>query len=570
MEKNWKVNPINKELVGVLGRELNVSPLMAQLLINRGLVDTDRAFSFLSPDLKDLKDPYTMLGMERAVTRIQAALGKGEKIAIYGDYDVDGATSTALLKLFFAELGTEVLTYIPERLTEGYGLNKAALLKLSKLGAKLIITVDCGISDNAEVDYAGELGMDFIITDHHEVHGDVPQAHAVLNPKQPGCEFEFKGLAGVGVAFNLVMALRTRLRDEGFFKKEPPRLRSYLDIVAIGTVADMVPLVEENRIMVSYGVEELNKTGRPGLLALKDVSGLRGRLTAENIAFQLAPRLNAAGRLSSAEAALNLLLTDDTAEALRLANTLEVENTERRSIERRILDEAFSIIDGTEVGSAVVLAEVGWHPGVVGIVASRMVDRFFRPAVMIAIDAKTKECRGSVRGIRGVNVLEGLDACSDMLITYGGHKAAAGLSIEFEKIAEFREAFNAFMAKAMSESDIRPEVELDALVELDEIDAALIDEIERLSPFGFSNRQPILGAKDADIIRADVVGQRHLKIRIRQNNGKAKECIAFGMADKHPIKGPGFDVAFYPYIDEWRGEKNLRLRIKDLQKSTEV
>jgi single-stranded-DNA-specific exonuclease len=568
MKKRWKVSPANKKLQDFLARELDILPLTAQLLINRGLVDGDRALSFLTPALNDLHDPYLMKDMDPAVTRIVEAVTRGEKIALYGDYDVDGTTATALLHLFFKELGVHTLAHIPERLSEGYGLNTGAVKGFSRAGVKVIITADCGVSNHDEVNFARSLGIDCIITDHHEISGEPPSAHSILNPKQTGCDFPFKGLAGVGVAFNLVIALRARLREMGWFKNGGPNLKSYLDLLCIGTVADMVPLLDENRIFVSYGLSVLEGSERPGLRALKEVAGVKpGRLNSEAIAFQLAPRINAAGRLHSASTAFRLFVTDDEKEAMELARMLDGENTSRQRLEGKILEEALSMLEEEDGARAIVLSSGSWHPGVVGIVASRLAERFTKPTVMIAVDDGKGIGRGSVRGIKGFNVLEGLKACEDFLERYGGHKAAAGLTVRKENIEGFMDAFIDFFNRTLTDDDLVPEVELDALVSLDEIDSRVVAEIERLSPFGRSNRQPLLGATDAHVLRTEVVGRGHLRLVLR-HNGCERRAIGFGLADMHPVKGGGFDIAFYPYMDKWRGSTNLRLKIKDLQPST--
>lgn len=575
MKKRWKVSPADENLQGFLAKELNILPLTAQLLINRGLVERDRAFSFLSPALNDLSDASLMKDMDKAVARIADAVSNGEKIALYGDYDVDGTSATALLYLFFKELGVEPLVYIPDRLTEGYGLNTEAVKKLGEAGVNLIITADCGSSNNEEAALARSLGIDMVITDHHEVPSEPPPAHAVINPKQPGCRFPFKDMAGVGVAFYLVMALRARLREGGRFKDNGPNLKNYLDLVCVGTVADVVPLLEENRVFVSHGLKVLEGTERPGLRALKEVAGVRpGVLTAETVAFQLAPRINAAGRLHSALTAFKLFITDDEKEAMGLARTLDQENSSRQRLEGAILEEALAMLDGKVAAGAggargargIALSSERWHPGVVGIVASRLAERFTRPTAMIAVDEGAGVGRGSVRGIKGMDVLEGLKAAAGFLERYGGHKAAAGLTVKRENIEGFVNAFVAYFTANLTDDDLVPEVELDAFVTLDEIDSMAISEIQRLSPFGRSNRQPLLGARDAHVLKTEVVGRGHLKLTVKQD-GCRRRAIGFGLGDLHPVKGTGFDIAFYPYMDDWGGTRNIQLKVKDLRPS---
>ncbi len=566
MKKRWKVFPADAGLQQVLGRELNITPLMAQLLINRGLVDSGKAFSFLKPDLKDLHDPFLLKDMDKAIERIVSAMDKRERIAIWGDYDVDGTTSTAMLHLFFRELGVETFCYIPDRISEGYGLNAGALKKLGGDGVKLIITVDCGSSNRDEVRFARSMGLDVIVSDHHELPGELPEAAALLNPKQNGCAFPFKGLAGVGVAFNLIMALRVRLRKLGRFAGgAEPNLRKYLDLVSIGTVADMVPLVAENRVLVSHGIKELERTERPGLKALKDAAGIRaGRVDADSIAFQLAPRINAAGRLTKASTALKLLITGDPGEASSLAEALNRENASRQRLEAETLEEALSMIGGGVSDRGVVLFSEGWHPGVIGIVASRLVERLSRPAVMIAVEGPVG--KGSARGIKSLDMIEGLKACSGLLERYGGHKGAAGLTVARENIERFRDAFIGYLNGTLTDEDLIPEIICDAEVSLDRVDLRLIREIQSLSPFGASNREPLLCARDANIIQTEVVGARHLRFRVAQN-GCSRSGIGFNLAGLHPIRGERFAVAFSPYLDEWQGGTNLKLRIKDVQAS---
>jgi len=559
-KKRWKVSPANKELQAELGRELNILPLTAQLLVNRGLVDSGRASSFLRPDLSGLYDPLLMKDMDRAVERVMKALVAREPIAVYGDYDVDGTTSAALVYLFFKEAGVEITPYIPDRQTEGYGLNAEAVKKLAASGIKLIITVDCGSSNGPEIDLASSLGVDVVVTDHHELPGEAPAAAAVLNPKQKGCAFPFKGLAGVGVAFNLVMALRARLREAGWFKTAPPNLKRYLDLVSIGTVADLVPLMDENRILVSYGLKELENTDRPGLKALIETAGLRGRPDADSIAYQIAPRINAAGRVASAATALRLLVTEDAAEAASLAAELDRENGSRQRMEAETLEEALSMLDG-HTDRGIVLFSDKWHPGVIGIVASRLADRFSKPAVLIALDNGVG--KGSARGIRSFDMLAGLRSCSALLDRFGGHKAAAGLTVSVGNLAGFKEEFIRYANSTLNDEDMMPEINLDAVVTLDEVNTRLISEIGSLAPFGQSNREPVLCLPDAQIVGTEVVGNRHLRLRVKHGSC-SRSAIGFGLAGLHPMRGEGYGIAFSPYIDEWQGSRSLRLRVKDV------
>ncbi|HZX35695.1 MAG TPA: single-stranded-DNA-specific exonuclease RecJ [Thermodesulfobacteriota bacterium] len=572
MKKLWKLSPPNKELQESLSRELDVLPVTAQLLINRGLVDCGKAFSFLSPDLRSLYDPFLMKDMDRAVKRIVAALQKKEKIAIYGDYDVDGVSASALLYLFFREIGVDVLTCIPDRKAEGYGLNVEAIKRLASSasggGAKLIITVDCGTSNHSEILFASSIGIDCIVTDHHLPPDGIPPAYAIVNPMRKDCLFPFKGLSGAGVAFNLLMALRAELKKDTSFLS--PNLKKYLDLVCIGTIADMVPLTDENRILVSWGLKELSFSARPGIVALKEVSGINTMdITAENIAFQFAPRINAAGRLAHADTALRLLITEDRDEARLLAKKLNSENISRQGVEARILTEALELAPPEADGGtdrALVLASDNWHAGVVGIVAGRLAERFAKPVALIAMDGDTG--RGSVRGVKGCNVFEGLKSAAHLLERYGGHRAAAGLTVRRDKLDDFRAAFIAYMNSNLSDEDLIPEVELDCMVSFDELNLRLLGELKRLEPFGQANEKPLFCAIGADILNTEVVKEKHLRIKMRQN-GTVQSAMAFRMAGLHPIKGNNFDVAFYPYVDEWRGVQSVRLNVKDIKPSAQ-
>ncbi len=568
MQKKWKIKSTNEELQASLVKELNILPITAKLLINRGLVDIDEAFSFLSPNIKEIHDPNLMKDMDKAVKRVMTAITSGEKMAIFGDYDVDGTTATALLKLFFTELGIDVETYIPERLTEGYGLSTGPVDALAERGVTLIITTDCGVSNFDEVTYASTLGMDVIITDHHMVPDKVPPAVAILNPRQEGCKFPFKGLAGVGVAFNFAMALRTKLREAGHFKAEAdmPNLKNYLDLVCIGTVADMVPLVGENRLFVKYGIEVLKKSAREGLKALKAASGVRDEsLNTETISYQIAPRINAAGRVKRADIALDLLTTSDPVKAMKLASELDSINCGRQEIERKIYSEAEALLESEQGKKGFVIFSEKWHPGVIGIVASKLVNRYNRPTVMIAIDGEVG--RGSGRGIKNFDLLEGIKSCAHLLERYGGHKAAAGFTIRKENIDTFKREFLEALEKNLSDEDLIPEVELDAVVNLDDVDARLISEIERLSPFGISNREPLFCAEDTHIVHTQIVGQKHLRLKVK-HKGDPLKAIAFGMGGLHPMKGSGFDLLFRPYFDDWQGRRSLALKIKDVKESS--
>jgi single-stranded-DNA-specific exonuclease len=564
--KRWRVMEKESMLRDNLSSTLGVSPLVSQILINRGIVDAEQAGRFLSSTLTDLSSPLEMKGVRVAVERVIEAVRKGERIAIYGDYDVDGITATSLLLLFLKGVGGDVTYYIPDRVKEGYGLNADAVKRLSDSGVSLLITADCGITNQREVKLAREMGMDVIVTDHHEVPDDIPDALSVINPKQPDCPFPFKHLAGVGVAFNLLIALRARLRDDGFWKGgDVTNLRGYLDLVALGTVADVVPLVDENRIFVKYGLMELTDSKRPGIMALKEVSGLKdATVSADAVGYRLAPRINAAGRVGSAGDGVRLLTSEDYGEALGIAKILDEMNKERQALEEKIVSEAQEMVESYPMKGrrTIVLSSDGWHPGVIGIVASRIAEAYYRPTVLISL--KDGIGKGSARSIHSFMLYEGLKECSHLLDAFGGHEYAAGLTIPAERIGRFSEEFENVASKMLSDDDMMPEIEIDAILDLKEVTEELVNGLENLAPFGEANPEPILCSKALGVADRRVVGNNHLKLKFRQN-GTVRDAIGFGMGDLISLMGDHVDAAFIPQINLWNGGKCIQLKLKDIK-----
>ncbi|MEW6616011.1 MAG: single-stranded-DNA-specific exonuclease RecJ [Thermodesulfobacteriota bacterium] len=566
MKKRWCVKEPDKETQRLLSRELNISPITSQLLINRGIKDVEQAHQFLFPSLSHLHPPLMMKDMEKALERITKSIIENEKIVIYGDYDVDGITSVAVLITFLRKVNTHVSYYIPHRLSEGYGLNSEALEKISSLGTKLLITVDCGIMNHQEIISAQRNGIDVIVTDHHEVPDTLPPAYAILNPKQEGCNFPFKSLAGVGIAFNLIIALRTKLRDMGFWNNEKvPNLKEYLDLVALGTIADIVPLTDENRIFVKFGLEQLTNSQRPGIIALKKVSGLKDTvITPGMVGFRLAPRINAAGRLSRGDNGVLLLITGDLKEAEDIANVLDAENTERQQIENRIIEEAKGLVENNEgllTGRTIILASPDWHSGVIGIVASKLAEDYYKPTVMISLDRGIG--KGSARSIEGFHLYEGLKGCAYLLEGFGGHKYAAGLTIDEKNIPEFQNIFEEIVKKALSEEDFIPRIHIDAHVALRELAEVFLGEMEMLSPFGPSNPEPTFYSSMLSVSGSSIVGNGHLKLKVKEG-GIIYDAIGFNMGkDVLPIN-QGIKAAFTPQINEWNGTRTIQLRLKDI------
>ncbi|UCD85965.1 MAG: single-stranded-DNA-specific exonuclease RecJ [Deltaproteobacteria bacterium] len=567
MEKRWKILPSEPELQKRLTEELGLSPLLAQLLINREITEPQQADKFLNSTLSDLHSPFLMEDMDKAVDRVISAIKNRERVCIYGDYDVDGITSTALLKIFLSETGNQPLFYFPHRLNEGRGLNPEALDRLSQQGVKLIITVDCGISDNDQVAYANRLGIDVIITDHHEVPEELPAARAILDPWQKGCKFPYKTLAGVGVTFNLVIALRTRLREEGFFgDREVPNLKHYLDLVALGTVADIVPLTDENRIFVRYGLEQLTAGRRAGIRALKEVSGCAfGTVDTVAVAYRLAPRINAAGRISQADEGFKLLATSSEEEALSIARKLNEENSQRQQIEESILKAALLQVEADarlKAGASLVLDSPDWHPGVVGIAASRLTNEYFKPTILIAVQEGVG--KGSARSIPGFDIYQGIKSCQDLLKTYGGHRWAAGLTIMEDKIDEFRNRFERIVSESLSEEDLISKLSIDALLPLPKITEKLIEELNLLEPYGAGNPEPVFATTGLKLMDSWIVGNNHLKLKIKEK-GRIYSAIGFRMADRYPLPSAKVDLAFVPQFNEWEGVRSIQLKVKDVR-----
>ncbi|MGM0471285.1 MAG: single-stranded-DNA-specific exonuclease RecJ [Bacillota bacterium] len=568
LEQEWQLDQVDKEKVERLSSQFNISPVVTRILINRGFTTTDEIEEFLEIDLEDLHSPFLFKDMKVAVNRIEQALKNQEQIGIFGDYDVDGITSTALLINYFRELGVEPLYHLPNRLEEGYGLNQAAIEDLAEQGVELLITVDCGISDYQEIEVANQLGIDVIITDHHEVPDRVPQATAIINAKQEECNYPFRELCGVGIAYKLITALARR--DEDIVEQEIKE--QYLDLVSVGTVADIVSLVDENRIIVKYGLELLNNAYNLGLDALVEVIGLGEKeLTTGRVGYLLAPRINAAGRIGDPDLALELLTTDQPEQLIRIAEKLDEINQERQDIEAEILAEAERMIEGIDLEETrvLVLASRNWHSGVVGIVASRIQEKYYRPTIMIAIDDDGLG-KGSARSIKNFNIYHAIKNSAHLLPNYGGHEQAAGLSIAEEDITEFRAEINQYAAKEMSTEDLQPYLKVDAEVEIAELDHKLVDEINYLAPFGLANPQPKLAIRDISIESFRTIGDdnTHLKLTISDQQGTTVDCIGFNMADYRErllSQQDGIDIAGRLGLNCWRGEERLQVNIKDIK-----
>ena len=568
IDKIWKYR--NKELntqeIAKFSKNLNLPPVIATILMNRNIAMEDVS-AFLAKTMKSIRNPMLMNDMDKAVERIISAIQNKEKIVIYGDYDVDGITSTTLMQDFLSSIGADVSYYIPDRKDEGYGINIKAVNNFIKQGVRLLITVDCGITALGEVSFAKLLGMDVIITDHHTCKERLPEdACAIINPKRPDSTYPFDGAAGVGVAFKLVLALAMALKmnTTGCFMK-------YIDIVTIGTIADVVPLTDENRVIVDKGISAIRNSSRPGIRALLKVSGADKRpITASSIAFTIAPRLNAAGRLSSASTAVELLLTSNEEEALKIATELDEENSNRRFTEQEIYDEAMEQIAADvnfEKKKVIVLYKRGWHHGVIGIVASRISDLYYKPCILISTD-ENGEGKGSGRSIPSLNLFDALSECSDTLVDFGGHAAAAGLSINESEIDNFSKKINKYADDNLTANDMIPQLLIDCPISENDISIESVNALNKLEPFGMNNEKPVFAIENVQVADVAVVGadNKHLRLKISKN-GKTINCIAFGLGHMLPMlnaKKP-VSVAFHMDINHYQGREQVQLIVKDIK-----
>ena len=573
LEMKWVVSSVDAGLQQSLSRALGLSPVLAQILVHRGFDSIDAAKAFLRPELDQLHDPSLLPGMTRAAERIVRAIEGEERIVIYGDYDVDGITATALLLQCFRLAGANVGYYIPERLDEGYGLNADAVNRLKAEGAQVIVTVDCGVSAVGEAKAAAELGLTLIITDHHEPGPQLPEAHAVVDPKLEGSGYPFTELSGVGVAFKLAWAIgQTFSRGKRVSEEFREFLLKTVALAALGTIADVVPLQGENRVLAKFGLIALENTESPGIRALMAVAGLdQKRLSARDVAFGLGPRINAAGRLGSADRAIDLLMADSYPKAQAIAAELDKCNRERQEIGRGILAAAEAKIESEidlAAANTIVLADSSWHFGVVGIVASKIAEKYYRPTIMFALEGDV--ARGSARSIPPFHLYNGLRECRDYLLGFGGHAQAAGVHVQSQRVCDFALAFDSHAGAVMHKEDLVPALGIDAEVTLDSVNEGLAGEIERLMPFGHGNREPILAAVDVSIAgKPRRVGSegRHLSLFVRQG-ATSFRAIAFGMGeliDQLEAQKDGWAIAFVPKINEWNGKRNLELEIKDIQ-----
>lgn len=562
MRYNWKLLGQSDDiLVQELARQLGVKPILARLLVQRGFDSVGKAKSFFFSSLDDQHDPFLMNGMAKAVERVFTALERYEKILVYGDYDVDGTTGAALLYMFFRKLGANVEFYIPDRLKEGYGISAAGVEFASAGGFTLLVSVDCGVAAGKEIEYASSKGIDTVVCDHHEVE-ETPKAVAVLDPIKPGCDYPFKFLSGCGVAYKFAKAISMKLG-----KQELPD--EYLDLVAIAAAADVVPLVGENRILVQAGFSAIALQPRAGIKALLESSRVDvRRLTTGQVSFNIAPRINAVGRLGDAKRAVELLITDNADVAEEFAGILDSENSHRKLLDEKTFNEAFEMASrmmSQGDRSSLVLHSEEWHPGVVGIVASRIVETFYRPTIMLAtVDGVV---RGSARSVAGYDIFAAIRECSSLLTQFGGHKVAAGLALMPENLPKFVETFESVVSRTITEDLKTPVISIDSDLDLGDVSGDFMKTLKMFEPFGPQNAKPVFRTSNVYLADARIVGSSHLKMKLR-SNGVTFDAIKFRNGDSNVKRGSRLDIVYSVDENHYAGNVYYQLQLKDFRNSS--
>jgi len=564
MEKRWKIKPADEQKVQSLSEALKIHPLLSRILVSRGIESFAEAKTYFRPDVSQLHDPWLMKDMDLAVKRILLAIDQKEKILVFGDYDVDGTSSVALLVQVLIKMQDSAMIdfYIPHRHREGYGVSKAGIEFAKENAFSLIISVDCGIKSIGLVDYAKSCGIDFIICDHHLPDYILPAAVAILNPKQSGCQYPYKELCGCGVTFKLVTALCNALSipEENYMK--------YLDLVAIAIAADIVPMTGENRALCFLGLKKINENPNHGIRALMMLSGLPTPASITSLVFTIAPRVNAAGRMDDARKAVLMFIAEEYEEALLYANLLHSDNSDRREADSTITEEALALIDGDEImrnRKSTVLFQSHWHKGVVGIVASRLIEKYYRPTIVLTQSGEYAS--GSARSVPGFNLYEALHACREYLVGYGGHFAAAGMTLTPGNIELFSKKFEEVVSETIEPRFLIPELEVDAVVHFRDLDFQTYRIIDQMEPFGPENCKPVLVSESVrDTGYSKLIKEKHLRLFLRQDD-LIFPAIAFNMADKWTLvqSGQPLDIAYTLDVNEWNGEKKLQLKILDIR-----
>ena len=572
MKKQWRILTPDPHAVNEISAGLACSPVVAAILVNRKIDSLDAAGRFMDPSLNHIRPPFAMAGMDVAVERLARAVAKKEKVLVFGDYDADGVTATAVLYEFFRQIGSDVSYYVPHRISEGYSLRPAHIQNHAlPAGVKLIVTADCGSASYGAVETARRAGIDVIVSDHHKISSALPKALAVINPNRHDCDTGYEHLSGVGVAFSLVICLRKRLREMNFWADgDEPNLKTLCDLVAIGTVADIVPLIEENRIFTKAGLEVIASESRCGIKALAKESRIDIHAAdAADIAFRLAPRINAAGRMDHAALAVELLVTGDPEKADRIARRLNTLNAGRQKAEQQIVAGIHRKLDAAPrlLGKhSLVLDHSDWHEGIIGIAASRAVEQFFRPTVLISV--KDGIGKGSARSIPGFDLYQGLSACAEDLEAFGGHAMAAGLTIKSSRIEIFRQHFESIVQATTRPDDFVPTIRIDSELNLNRISPGLIDEIEALQPFGSGNPEPLFMARGIQVLSPRIVGQKHRRFLLNQADNPSPgpfPAIQFNIDPSRPLPEHVGKIAFRLRWNRWRGKRTPQLIVEEAQ-----
>ena len=565
MTKRWIFNDdIDEDVVAQLSREINVSPIIAKILIQRNITDFDQAKIYFRPSLDQLHDPFLMRDMDKALERIKTAMDLNEKILIYGDYDVDGTTSVSLVYGFLKNFYNNIEFYIPDRYKEGYGISKTGIDWAAENKISLLITLDCGIKAVEMTDYANKNDIDLIICDHHLPGEILPRAFAILDSKMDDCPYPYKELSGCGVGFKLIQAFCEK------FGYDPDLLYDYIDLVAVSIAADIVPITGENRILAYYGLKKLNENPRLGLKALIKLAGIRNELNISSIVFGIGPRINASGRMDHAKSAVDLLLANNHKTIESLAESIDLKNLERRNFDSAITIEAIEMIEhekGTKNLKSTVLFKDDWHKGVIGIVASRCIDKYYRPTIILT--ESNGKATGSARSVNGFDIYKAISECSDLLEQFGGHMYAAGLTMEIDKVEAFKEKFERIVSERISDEQLVPLIEIDSEIDLKDVNFKFYNLLEQMAPFGPGNMQPIFVTHQLHVSgRPRILKNQHLKFYVYQNNeDEAMEAIGFGQAKYYDLIASGmrFSMAYYIEENNYLGNKTLQLRVKDIR-----
>ena len=565
MTKRWIFNDdIDEDVVAQLSREINVNPIIAKILIQRNITDFDQAKIYFRPSLDQLHDPFLMRDMDKALERIKTAMDLNEKILIYGDYDVDGTTSVSLVYGFLKNFYNNIEFYIPDRYKEGYGISKTGIDWAAENKISLLITLDCGIKAVEMTDYANKKDIDLIICDHHLPGETLPRAFAILDSKMDDCPYPYKELSGCGVGFKLIQAFCEK------FGYDPDLLYDYIDLVAVSIAADIVPITGENRILAYYGLKKLNENPRLGLKALIKLAGIRNELNISSIVFGIGPRINASGRMDHAKSAVDLLLANNHKTIESLAESIDLKNLERRNFDSAITIEAIEMIEhekGTKNLKSTVLFKDDWHKGVIGIVASRCIDKYYRPTIILT--ESNGKATGSARSVNGFDIYKAISECSDLLEQFGGHMYAAGLTMEIDKVEAFKEKFERIVSERISDEQLVPLIEIDSEIDLKDVNFKFYNLLEQMAPFGPGNMQPIFVTHQLHVSgRPRILKNQHLKFYVYQNNeDEAMEAIGFGQAKYYDLIASGmrFSMAYYIEENNYLGNKTLQLRVKDIR-----